>query len=254
MKIFGIVGIVLLLASCQEEPILLRNGLTKGANKISEIFMKVETDSVGTEFYDTISITEKLYDTEDKIVIRKQETLIDKELLEIDYKYNELGLLEQEIVRMSYDSSEIIVEYHYQDTILNSTTSKSETEEMNFSQEVEYFYHSNGKLKKLKTNYVLIFSETADTTMKQEIDNFNKAGVKTKSETINRSDSKERRYTTYKYDRQFLKQTKLFDYKDSLMSNTNFVYEVDNFGNWIERKSIENEKLVYRSKRIIEYR
>lgn len=243
-----------MLAGCYEEPILLSNGLTKEADSIKEIYTKVVLDSIGHASYDTISITDRFYNNENKIIKRKQDFPFDKTKMETDYNYNDSSLISQEVVWMSYDSSEIIVDYHYENTILISTISKSETSEINYTQETFHTYYNNGKQKEIRTNYIFIFPETADTTIKQEIDYFNKDGIKIKSEMINGSDEQSRKYTIFKYVRQFLRQTKSYNYKDSLISKTNFNYEMDSFENWIVRESIENGKIIYKSNRIIEYR
>ena len=79
------------LISCCNEPNLLKNGLTKKANKVTIYYIKVEIDSFNKKIQDTISIREKKYNNSDQIVNLFQKTLFDNETLEIDYIYNDLN-------------------------------------------------------------------------------------------------------------------------------------------------------------------
>ena len=108
------------------------------ANKVTEISLKVNIDSINVQNIDTISITEKYYNSNNQITKRKENILFDNEAMEIDYFYDNSNRLEKEIVKFSFDTS--TVNYFYQDTLLYKTTSKT------INPEFEFEPTSNGKL------------------------------------------------------------------------------------------------------------
>lgn len=251
MKIFVIIGLVLIIASCNNARKMHGYDNTLEAEKITETNIRVEVDSFGHEIFDTLSVSEKLYDTDNKLIKRKIEYSIEDQWV-IDYKYNELGLLDQEIIWMSDDSSKIIVDYNYQDSVLKSTTSNSEVDGIVASLEAEYLYHSNGERKEIRSNYVLIIA--GDTTSKQEIESFSKSGLIMKHEIINYSDSIKREYTIFKHKDNLLTQSKDYDNNSLLVLTSNYTYKLDSLGNWIERITTENDTLTFRCYRRIQYR
>ena len=235
-----------MLVGCDNKRNLLKNGLTKSASNINEIF--ISKNSV----YDTLSIIDKRYDEKDNLIRRIQTTKIDNEKIETNYLYNNFGKIEKENVWMSYDSSEFQVNYIYQDSMLISTN--SERVGRNFMHHSDYSYHSNNIIKKLVTKYTSIYDAIKDTIYIEEVIFYDKNSNKVRSFFKNSSHQKKNSSTFYKYKNKILHTTEEYNYKDSLVSVINYKYEFDSFSNWIRRESIENGKLKFVSTRYINYR
>lgn len=243
------------LIGCCKEPKLLNNGLTQKATQITEYTIKVENDSLNNQIQDTLLITEKKYNENDQIISRHQRNLFANETMDIEFIYNNQKKIKREIVTLSNDSSNFIVDYYYKDTLLLETKSESKNEIFQFKQIGGYKYNSDNKLKESSLKQIYIDVETNDTiTNTLEISKYNNKEFVTESKLSDFIKPERNRNTEYKYDCGILMEIKEFNSKDSLISTTAYKYEFDKFENWIKRESIENDKLNYVRTREIKYK
>jgi len=253
MKVLQIIILILIFTGCCKEPKFLKNGLTKNANKVTEISIKVEYDSLGNKRLDTISITKKFYDKNNQIVKRIQNTLFDNEIMGIEYIYDNSKKLQKEIVKMSFDTA--TVNYFYNDTLLFRTTSKTVNSEFEFEQITNHKYSQKNKISEVSTSQTFVDLESGDTTLNSlVVDKYNQKEQLIKSLTTNFKNPERNKIYSYKYKCGRLIESKGYNQKDSLISTTIFEYLFDEFDNWIEKKSFENSKLSYIKRRQIEYK
>ena len=66
-NIFMLLCILMSFGACEESK-LLNNGLTKEVQKVTELFINIEFDSLAGEIYDTISTKEKFYNDHDQLI------------------------------------------------------------------------------------------------------------------------------------------------------------------------------------------
>lgn len=245
----------ILLISCCNEPKLLNNGITKKATKITEYIIKVKIDSLNNKIQDTLTIIEKRYNENDQIVIRNQLNLFIDENMEIEFIYNENQKIKREIVKLSNDSIDFIVNYFYKDTLLIGTRSETKNDNFQFKQIGRYKYSPNNELKDNSLKQISIDVETNDTiTNTLEISEYNEKEYVTQSKLSDFIKPERNRITKYDYDCGTLKRIRKYDSKDSLISTTEFKYKFDKFKNWIQRKSFGNDNLNYIRTREIEYK
>jgi hypothetical protein len=243
------------LIGCCNEPNLLKNGLTKKANKITIYYIKVESDSLNKKVQDTISIREKKYNNNDQIVNLFQKTLFDNETLEINYIYNDLNKIKTEIVKMSTESLPFRVNYIYKDSLLYQSKSIVENTNEKFEQVETYYYRKDGNKEKTISNQIFIDFESKDTIRNSVSKSyFDKNDLIDRIETTHQNNPTRNRKSEFKYDCGTLIKTLEYNYKDSLISTTEYKYKFDLFKNWIKKESIENHKLNYIQTREIEYK
>ena len=254
MKTIAILSSIILLVSCQEERLILDNGLTKGAHKTSEVLLSIEIDSNGIQLEDTMLIKDKYFNNLDKIIKWKQLTYYDDVSTEIDFAYNEFNKVKKESIYMSEDSIKFDILYYFQDSMVKYSTSEFNREDYKFFQKSNYSYTNNRNLEKIVTNSTYILPETSDSILKKEIEFYSKGEQLIKKEFYNYSNPQEDEYHIYKYKNKNLASRKEFNYNDSLLSKVEYKYEFDEYSNWIERKSIENDSISYRIIRNIDYR
>ena len=244
---------ILIFTGCCKEPKFLNNGLTENANKVIETSIKVEYDSLENRILDTISITEKFYNQENKISKRIENTLFDNEVMEIEYIYDKSKKLQKEIVKMSFDTA--TVDYIYNDTLLYKTTSNTVNSEFKFEQSTNHKYSHENKISEVVTSQIFVDLESGDTTLNSiEVDKYNRKEQLKESKTTNFTNPERNKMFSYEYKCGRLINSKGYNQKDSLISIINFEYVFDKFDNWIEKKSFENGKLSYIKRRQIEYK
>lgn len=253
-RLFILLFSIFLIGCCNETK-LLNNGLTQKATQITEYTIKVKNDSLNNQIQDTLVITEKKYNEYDQIISRHQRNLFANETMDIKFIYNNQKKIKREIVTLSNDSSNFIVDYFYKDTLLLETKSESINDIFQFKQIGGYKYNSDNKLKESSLKQIYFDVETNDTiTNTLEISKYNDKEFVTKSKLWDFSKPERNRNTEYKYDCGILMEIKEFNSKDSLISTTEYKYEFDKFENWTKRESIENDKLNYIRTREIEYK
>ncbi|TXD80606.1 hypothetical protein ESY86_20400 [Subsaximicrobium wynnwilliamsii] len=243
------------LIGCCNEPKLLNNGLTQKTTQITEYTIEVKNDSLNNKIQDTLVITEKKYNENDQIISRHQRNLFADETMDIEFIYNNDKNVKREIVTLSNDSSNFIVDYLYKDTLLIETKSESKNDIFQFKQIGGYKYNSDNELKESSIKQIYIDVETNDTiTNTLEISKYNNKEFVTESKLSDFTKPERNRNTEYKYDCGILMEMKEFNSKDSLTSKTEYKYVFDKFENWIKRESIENDNLNYIRTRKIEYK
>ncbi len=243
------------LIGCCNEPKLLNNGLTKSVSQITEYTIKMENDSLNNKVQDTLVITEKKYNENDQIINRHQRNLFADETMNIEFIYNNEKKIKREIVTLSNDSSNFVVNYFYKDTLLLETKSESKNDIFQFEQVGSYKYNSDNKLKESSLKQIYIDVESNDTiTNTLEISKYNDREFVTESKLSDLKKPERNRKSEYKYDCEVLMEIKEFNSKDSLISTTEYKYEFDKFENWIKRESIENDKLNYIRTRELKYK
>jgi hypothetical protein len=243
------------LIGCCNEPKLLNNGLTKKATKITEYTIKSINDSLNNKIQDTLVITELKYNENDQIIKRVQQNLFAEVTMEIDFVYNKSKKTEREIVKMSSDSLPLIVNYFYNDSLLNQTKSIFENNSEKFEQIESYYYGKNQKLEKKILFQVYVDKESKDTiTNSETVSYFDKNELAKKVETANHKNTERNSKTEFRYDCGILIESLDFNFKDSLISTTTYKYKLDKFKNWIKKESFENDKLNYIKTREIEYK
>ncbi|MDO3695970.1 hypothetical protein QVZ41_14050 [Wenyingzhuangia sp. chi5] len=234
---------------------MLNNGLTQKATQITEYTIKVENDSLNNQIQDTLVITKKKYNENDQIISSHQQNLFANETMDIEFVYNNQKKIKREIVTLSNDSSNFIVDYFYKDTLLLETKSESKNDIFQFKQIGGYKYNSDNKLKESSLKQIYIDVKTNDTiTNTLEISKYNDKEFVTESKLSDFRKPEQNRNTEYKYDCGILMEIKKFNSKDSLISTTECKYEYDKFENWTKIESIENGKLNYIRTREIEYK
>ncbi|WP_405604102.1 hypothetical protein [Polaribacter sp. Asnod1-A03] len=245
---------IVFIGCCNEKKVL-NNGLTKQATKITEYTIKSINDSLNNKIQDTLVITELKYNENDQIIKRFQQNLFAEGTMEIDFVYNKSKKIEREIVKMSTDSLPLIVNYYYNDSLLNQTKSFFENDSEIFEQIESHYYGKNNKIEKKILSQVFVDKESTDTiTNSETISFFNKNEFTEKTETINHKDLKRNTKTEFKYDCGTLIKTLDYNYQDSLISTTVYKYQLDKFDNWIKKEFFENDKLNYIKTREIEYK
>jgi len=243
------------LIGCCNEPKLLNNGLTKSVSQITEYTIKVENDSLNNKIQDTLVITEKKYNENDQIISRHQRNLFANETMNIEFTYNNEKKIKREIVTLSNDSSNLVVDYFYKDKLLLETKSESKNDIFQFEQVGSYKYNSDNKLKESSLKQIYIDIESNDTiTNTLEISKYNDREFVTESKLSDFKKPERNRKSEYKYDCEVLMEIKEFNSKDSLISTTEYKYEFDKFENWIKRESFENDKLNYIRTRELKYK
>lgn len=243
------------LIGCCNETKLLKNGLTKKANKITIYYIKIESNSLNNKVQDTTSIREKKYNNNDQIFNLFQKTLFDNETLEIDYIYNDLNKIKTEIVKMSTDSLPFKVNYIYKDSLLYQSKSIIENTNEKFEQIETYYYRKNNSKEKTITTQIFIDLKSSDTIRNSvSTSYFDKNEIVTKVETVHKSDPKRNQKLVYEHDCQNLISLKEFNGNDSLVSTLKYKYKLDEFDNWIERRIFENGDLDRILKREIKYK
>ena len=204
---------------------------------------------------DTISIREKKYSNNDQIINLFQKTLFDNETLEIDYIYNDLNKIKTEIVKMSTDSLPFKVNYIYKDSLLYQSETIVENSKEKFEQVETYDYRKDGTKEKTILTQIFIDFESKDTIRNSVSKSyFDKNELINGIETIHHNNPNRNRKSEFRYDCGILTKTLEYNYKDSLISTTEYKYQVDKFKNWIRKESIENDKLNYIQTRKIEYK
>jgi hypothetical protein len=243
------------LIGCCNEPKLLNNGLTKKATKITEYTIKSINDSLNNKIQDTLVITELKYNENDQLIKRFQQNLFAEATMEIDFVYNKSKKTEREIVKMSSDSLPLIVNYFYNDSLLNQTKSIFENNSEKFEQIESYYYGKNQKIEKKILSQVYVNKESKDTiTNSETVSYFDKNELAKKVETTNHKNTERNSKTEFRYDCGTLIESLDFNFKDSLISTTTYKYKLDKFKNWIKKESFENDKLNYIKTRQIEYK
>jgi hypothetical protein len=243
------------LIGCCNQPKLLNNGLTKRAAQITEYSIKVEKDSLNNIIKDTLVITEKKYNDNSQITKRVQQNLFENDSMEIKYEYNENNKIQREIVKLSNDSLKFIVDYFYKDTLLYKSYSETENNMFRFKQIEEYEYKSDKSLKQKSLSQEFIDSETDDTLKNTvEISKYNKKELVSESILKDFMNPEMELITKYVYDCGRIKERKEYNNEDSLISRTEYKYELDEFQNWIKRESFVNKELKHLYTRIIQYK
>jgi len=242
------------LTGCCNEPQFLNNGLTKKASKITEYTIKIKKDFLNNKVQDTLVITEKKYNGNDQIISRNQRNLFADQSMEIEFFYNENKKIKREIVKLSNDSSNIIIDYFYKDTLLFKTESETKKGIFRFKQIGKYEYNTYNTLKQSSLLQQYFDVETNDTiTNTLEISKYNEKGFVTESKLSDFINPERNRTIKYHYDCGTLAKIMEFNNKDSLISKTKYKYKLDKFENWIKRESFENDQLNYIRTRKIEY-
>jgi len=242
------------LIGCCNKPKLLNNGLTKKVIKITEYTIKVKTDSLNNKIQDTLVVTEKKYNDDDQIISRNQRNLFADESMKIEFIYNNKKI-KREIIKLSNDSTNFVVDYFYKDTLLIKTHSEFQNDIFRFEQIGKYEYNSDNTLKQSSLLQQSIHVETNDTIMNTlEISKYNDKKFVIKSILSDFIKPERNRITKYEYHCGVLTKKRVFNSKDSLISKTKYKYEFDKFENWVKRESYENDKLNYILTRKIEYK
>jgi hypothetical protein len=245
----------IVLIGCSNQPKLLNNGLTKEATQIIEYSIKVEKDSLKNIVKDTLVITEKKYNDNNLITKRVQQNLFENDRMEIQYEYNENNKIQREIVKLSNDSLTFIVDYFYKDTLLYKSYSETENNIFRFKQIEEYEYNSDKSLIQKSLTQEFIELETNDTLKNTiEISKYNKKELVSQSILKDFMNPEKELITKYVYDCGRIKEMKEYNNEDSLISKTEYKYELDEFQNWFIRESFVNKELKFLNTRIIQYK
>lgn len=246
--------LLITLLACTKRPTILVNGLTRSAFDMSEIFMAINIDSLGTETRDTLLITTRIYDDKNNVIEYIDSSAVQHFRNIYDWEYDDLGLLRKLKTWSSRDSSEVETFYHYIDTVLQSVIFDDETEDFIISCSTNLTYYGNGSQKTETTNYSTILKETQDTSREQTINFYDRDGSQYKTRYQYLDDPDKNKFYTYEKRNHMISKIKEYDSNDSLISVIDLEYELDSFQNWVTMKSYENNKLVRIGKRTINYR
>lgn len=252
---FLIIFIAVIFNSCCKNPKLLNIGLTKKATNIKEHIIKIKYDSLNNLIKDTLVLKETSYNKSGKINVQTQKMLFMDERIEVKFVYNSFNKIEKEIVYTSHDSSTFDVNYFYKDTLLFKTISETKNDEFKFSQISKYKYNQNEKLKKILISQIYFDNELND-TIKNTVTlyKYDKNRLLFEAEFIDYKDSTKNQKYKYKYKcNKMIAETKEYNQNNIFISKTKFKYQLDEFGNWIEKKIIKNDTLIRIIVRGIEY-
>ena len=253
MQKFIILFFSILLTGCCSEPNYLKNGLTKEVSKVTEYTLKIEEDSLNNPITDTLVVTEKEYNNNNLIIRRVQKSLYDNETIKIDYNYDKNHQIIKEIVNLSNENSNFIVNYFYQDSLIERTISEGKNDNFEFKQIGKYQYDDKNILEQTTMEYIFIDPKSQDTVShKIEMSEFNDEKIETESKFIDLLNPERNQLTKYDYKCGLLSEEKRFN-NDSLISKIKYKYKFDDFDNWIRRESYEKGKLSFIKIREIEY-
>ncbi|MGQ1948058.1 hypothetical protein ACT3CD_13260 [Geofilum sp. OHC36d9] len=246
---------LIIILGCSNQPDQFSNGLTKNAKKITEYLINVDIDSLDNMAIDTLTKKELLYNKNGQIIRRVQDFLYNDDYLIIDFEYDISKRLKKEIVEIVNDSTTFTVDYFYNGKQLERTKSEFNDNEFLSKQLGKYYYDSNDKLEKSTTLQQFVDLETKDTTGNTyEINKYNDNKQMIESIFCDSLSLDRNRIYKYDYKDQRLFKTTEYNRHDSLISITLYKYQLDEFGNWIERKSIRNNVMTTLIKREIEYK
>ena len=236
--------ISLLLIGCCGETELPESGLKGEVKMLTEYNVRIIYDSINNPIRDTLSVVKRFYNERNQIIERNQVYTFSDETMDITYEYNRCNRLEKEQVKMSFDSSAVDVDYIYKGSQLDKTISESSRDSITFKQIGLYYYNAEEKLTKITTSQLFIDLKEGDTIKNSlQTDNYNDYEIITESEfKFQKNPSKNNRYK-YIYEVDDLIKTLKYNQNDSLISTTDFEYENDSIGNWVKRKTFENNKL-----------
>jgi hypothetical protein len=245
----------ILLFGCCNESNFLKNGLTKKAIQITEYTIKVKIDSLNNEKQDTIFITKKKYNEKDQIISSHEQSLFDNETMDIEFIYNNEGNLMKEIVNLSNENSDYIVDYYYKEKLLLESITEFKNDVFQYNYVGKYKYDSHNKLKESTLEQLFIDNETNDTiTNTLEISKYNSNEFVKKKHLIDSIKPDRNRFKEFKGECGILMEIKEYNSKDSLILLTKHKYVYDKYKNWIKRGIYENGRLNYLRTREIEYK
>ena len=244
---------MILFAACNNESKILKNGLTKPADLITEINIRVQLDSDNKEILDTLSIAKKFYNENNQITKREESFLFDNESMEIEFVYDENNMLQKEIVKLSYDTT--VVNYFYEDSLVKKTSAITINSEFEYRQIANHTYNQNKRLRQIETTELYVDKKSKDTTLNTlELDTYNEDENLIQSRFTDYINSDRNDKIKYNYELGKLVKTESYNEKDSLIFITKFEYKMDFRNNWVERKTKINGKLKYIKTRTIEYK
>ena len=236
--------ISLLLIGCCGETELPNSELKGNVKMLTEYNIVVKYDSLNNSILDTLSVVKREYNNLNQIIERNQVYTFTDETMDITYEYSRCKKLQKERVKMSFDSNAVDVNYIYKGSQLDKTISESSRDSITFKQIGLYYYNAEEKLTKITTSQLFIDLKEGDTIKNSlQTDNYNEYEIITESEfKFQENPSKNNRYK-YIYEVDDLIKTLKYNQNDTLISTTDFEYEKDSIGNWVKRKTFENNKL-----------
>lgn len=246
--------LTLLTGTCKNNT-LPSNHLKGNVEMITEYKINIEHDSLNRPARDTLSIIKKSYNNQNKIVHRSQTYTFSNDTTDITFSYDANGRLEQELVKLSFNTNAIEVNYIYRDSLLDRSISKSMRDSVSYTQIQLYKYNNDKELTQTLTSQLFVNLRTRDTiTNSLQIDIYDKNELIIASKyQFHENPSKNFSYK-YRYRKENLIKTLKYNQQDSLVSTINFDYKKDSLKNWIERQAFQNNRLIAITTRKIEYR
>jgi hypothetical protein len=229
------------------------NGKVK---KLTKLKLKVLKDSTNKTYYDTIFIEKTTLNRKGKLKKRTTKQFFRGKLSHsgiADFEYNNNGQLAIENYYTILDSTNIRVEYHYNDTLISKIKSITyyETERNDF--EENYFYRPNNKLKYRELKSITIDTIRKDTVYKQ----FTKFihdenGYLVESDWTSSIEDFDKKEIYVNNRKGFVKELISINRYNSKIDTIRYEYEFDDKDNWILTKEFIKDSLVEITKRIIE--
>lgn len=242
------------MISCCKSTIKLDNGLTKSASSIIEYTIQVASDSNGIPQLDTLVCTTKTYNTFNNITSRQQYNIFSDDSININFIYNQEQDLIKEQVNLSETKDVFEVVYHYEKSKLKRSSANFEFSSLQSQLEGTYNYTLFGDLKTTTQSQLFINKEDGDTLTHNLEKSYYKNDLVYKSEFQNFKAPEKNSITEYIYKCDTLTQQLTYNFKDSLLSRTEYKYEYDAYGNWISKQSFSKGQLTLIKTRKINYR
>ncbi|GJQ60967.1 MAG: hypothetical protein SCALA702_00200 [Melioribacteraceae bacterium] len=246
---------LIIVFGCSNQLDQFSNGLTKNASKITEYLINQDIDSLNGVPIDTLAKTEKIYNNSGQIIKQFHYNFYSDESMIIDFKYDYRKRLKEEIVELVNDSITFTVDYHYNGKLAEKWESEYSDKEFLSRQIGKYYYDSNDQLEKSTLLQLYVDLETKDTiTNTFELKKYNNNDQVIERILYDSINFDKNRIFKYNYKDARLFKTKEYNQQDSLICTKLYEYQLDNFGNWIERKAIMDNELTSVIKREIQYK
>ena len=238
--------------NCGKKSNELIGDFTRSVKSVDELNLYVKSDSIGNQIFDTISLVNKNFGVGNRIKNRKEDYYYGDEIMEIDYEYNWSNEIKREIVKMTSDT--IVMNYNYEKSLLKSVVGNSVSDEFSFSQLTTFQYNENDILISDSTFQLSIDMATNDTISKSiTVKKYGKNRIVLEEKISYEIHPERNKYWVYGYEDGRISKTILYNNQDSVISNFSYEYINDNFGNWIQKRTLKVDTLKYLYTRKIEY-
>lgn len=236
--------IYILFTSCCGKTDIIKSEFNGNVKTLTERMISIRYDSNNNFIKDTLTETKKKYNDKNQILKLSQKILFANETMDIIYTYNRCNKIQKESVKMSFDSTIVVVDYVYENFMLVKSIAKTTKDSVHFEQIGLNEYDENKILIKSSLSQIDIDLKSNDTIKNNlQVNKHDKKGLVMKSHFKFYKDPSKNNKIEYEYDENELIRMQHFNLKDSLILTSRFEYKKDTLENWIERNFFENNRL-----------